>query len=234
MKNCLVVLSLFLLPMQPVVAEFSATVLWYLEHEPGVEPYEVRYIASENFLRSDDGRDDSDFLLFNRRTRQIYNVVSEDKSILQLDGVGVLPSQPESLSIQISQSIDKKMPKIADNQLLSVSLNAADTECATAVVVPNYLSDARKILQEFSIAVAVSQARTLSNTPNEYQTACFLAKYIYSADFQLEKGIVLNERDAQGRVRELSRFEQNTMLKDELLQLPKGFQVYQMTGDKEQ
>ena len=43
-----------------------AAVLYFVEQEPGVEPYRTRMIVTAGFLRMDEGQDSQDFLLFDR------------------------------------------------------------------------------------------------------------------------------------------------------------------------
>ena len=49
----------------------TGTVLWYLEQEAGIQPYKVRYLVTEQFMRSDEGGSEGGFALFNRKTRQL-------------------------------------------------------------------------------------------------------------------------------------------------------------------
>ncbi len=50
------------------------------ESEPGLDPYLSRYLLSEDFLRLDDGSDRSDFILFDRQTREIHSFNHEDRT----------------------------------------------------------------------------------------------------------------------------------------------------------
>ena len=67
--------GLAMLLSRPLAAESTGTVLWYLEQEAGGEPYQVRYIVTDEFLRSDEGDDEGSFVLLDRAQRRIYNVV---------------------------------------------------------------------------------------------------------------------------------------------------------------
>ncbi len=40
-----------------------AAVLYFVEHEPGAEPYRTRMIVTAGFVRMDGGADSEDFLL---------------------------------------------------------------------------------------------------------------------------------------------------------------------------
>jgi len=66
----------------------KGAVLWYAEQEAGIEPYKVRYIVSQDFMRSDEGIDEGGFVLLDRAQRQIYSVVPQNRTILHIDGRG--------------------------------------------------------------------------------------------------------------------------------------------------
>ena len=61
-----------------------AAVLYFVEHEPGAEPYRTRMIVTAGFLRMDGGADSEDFLLFDRADGTIYSVSSGDQQILAI------------------------------------------------------------------------------------------------------------------------------------------------------
>ena len=79
----------------------SATILWYAEQEPGVDPYRMRYLVTPDFLRSDDGVDSENFLLFDRKRKTIYSVVGENRTILQIDGGVETYAAPQELAMRV-------------------------------------------------------------------------------------------------------------------------------------
>jgi len=208
-------------------AETRATIVWYTEHEPGIEPYRVRYIVTAAFMRSDDGQDDGDFLLFNRNIKYIYNVVNEDESVLKINGNSRAPQKPEGLSIDIHQHVDSAAPLVNGASPLEVELVAGGSLCRSALVAPGFLEPVRVALQEYSQALAVQQRRTLEHTPVVYQTPCFLSRYLYASDFALAQGMVLADWGSKGRHRELTDYQTDVPVSDALFVLPKGFTRYQ-------
>jgi len=206
-------------------AEITATVVWFQEQEAGIEPYPVRYIVTPDYMRSDDGQDAGDFLLFDRRQRRIYSVVNSNRSVLEIDGGGAPPEKPQTLQFSVRQRADDKAPNIAGVSPLQVELVAGDEVCRTALVAPGFLEPVRAALQEFSLALAVQQVRTLERTPVDMQTPCFLARYLYATDFHHARGMLLADWNNTGERREITGYESGVPVSDKLFVVPKGFKV---------
>ncbi|HED19903.1 MAG TPA: hypothetical protein ENI74_10445 [Gammaproteobacteria bacterium] len=226
------IFSLLLLTTGAVHAEVTGSVLWYLEQEPGIEPYKVRYLVTENFMRSDEGDGEGGFALFNRSTRQIYSVDPEVRTVLSIDGQGKTPKTPRRLDISIKQHVDSEFPRIAGKVPVTVELNAGGELCDSAVVIPGFPGPARAAFQEFARSLAIQQKRTLANTPSEYQTPCFLSRYIYAGDFYLQQGVPLLEWDGKGKRRELINFQIGVGLDEHLFELPEGFETIRAGGQQ--
>jgi len=226
------IFSLLLFVTGAVYAEVTGTVLWYLEQEEGIEPYKVRYLVTENFMRSDEGGGEGGFALFDRRTRQVYSVDPEARTVLSINGQGEFPKAPRGLDISIKQHIDPEFPRVADTVPVTVELNAGGELCNSAVVIPGFPGPARAAFQEFSRSLAIQQKRTLANTPSEYQTPCFLSRYLYAGDFYLQQGVPLLEWDGKGKRRELIDFQVGVGLDEHLFELPEGFETIRV-GDQQ-
>ena len=226
MKSALSALLGFLLVVSAAAAAGAGeqgVVLWYAEQEAGIEAYKVRYIVSRDFLRSDEGNDEGEFVLLDRAERQIYSVVPQNRTILHIDGKGQLAQVPPGLAIEVKRSADEKAPKVAGVAPVTLELVASNELCYSAVVVPGHLEQARAAFQEFAQALSVQQSRTLAATPQEYQTPCFLSRYLYATDFHLRQGIPLVDWSPQGQRRELLNYQTGVDLDGQLFELPEGF-----------
>ena len=231
MKFTLSALSGLLLVIYTAVnAGEKGTVLWYAEQEAGIEPYKVRYIVSREFMRSDEGSDEGGFVLLDRAEQQIYSVVPQNRTILHIDGRGELPPVPPQLSIEIKRSADEKAPKLAGEVPVTLELVANQELCYSAIIVPGHLEQARAALREFAQALSIQQSRTLAATPQEYQTPCFLSRYLYATDFHLKQGIPLVDWSQQGHRRELIDYQTGVELDDGLFELPDGFATIEASG----
>jgi len=217
--------SVLLLATGGVYAEVTGTVLWYLEQEAGIEPYKVRYLVTEKFMRTDEGDGEGGFALFDRSTRQVYSVVPENRTVISIDGQGKLPEIPQRLNVSIKQHVDPEFPRVADKVPVTVKLTAGGELCYSAVVVPGFPGPAQAAFQEFARSLAVQQNRALANTPEQYQTPCFLSRYLYAADFHLQQGIPLLEWDGKGERRELIDYQFGVGLDEHLFELPEGFET---------
>jgi hypothetical protein len=213
------------------VADTMATIVWYSEQEPGIEPYGVRYIITPEYMRSDDGQPGNDFLLFDRRQRKIYSVAADNRTVLEVDGNGKPPQKPDDLAITVRQHVDQKAPQVDGKPPLEVELLAANQNCHSALVVADFLEPARAALQEYNRALAVQQLRTLDHTPGALQTPCFLARYLYAGDFALQKGIVLADWNSKGERRELTGYETAIPVADSLFILPADFRRISAAAD---
>ncbi len=220
--------GLFMIFPGLVAAEATGTVLWYLEQEAGSEPYRVRYLVTADFMRSDDGNDGNDFVLLDRRRRQIYNVVPETATVLTIDGKGAAPQAPDRLTIEVQESLDPQAPQLEGKQPLTLVLRAGGDVCQSAVVVPGLLDDVRAAFREFAQVLAVQQARTLGSMPQEFQTPCFLARDVYAGDFHLGAGLPVLEWSDKGKRRELLEYQRNVPLAATLFVVPDDLRGYEV------
>jgi hypothetical protein len=182
-------------------------------------------------MRSDEGEDGGDFLLFDRRQRQIYSVVIGNRSVLQIDGKAEVPQMPDGLAVEIRRRTDQKAPMIEGKSPLEIELLAAGELCRSAVVAPGFLEPVRAALQEYGRALAIQQLRTLDNTPATYQTPCFLSRYLYAVDFHLEHGMLLAEWSSSGERRELTAYETDVPVAEALFLVPEDFAVLRAGGN---
>lgn len=212
-------------------ADVTGTVLWYLHQEPGTEPYRVRYLVTRDYLRSDEGNERDGFVLLDRRSKQIYNVVPETRSVLQIDGKGSVPETPAELSIEVRESIDPQAPKLEGQSAVTLELLADRQLCYSAVVVPGLLDDVWPAFGEFQRVLAVQQQRTILHTPDELRTSCFMANYLYATDFHLDRGIPLIEWGERQDRRELLSYDVDVELQDALFELPANYSVQRAPGN---
>ena len=157
-------LGLLLVASAAAGAGEKGVVLWYAEQEAGIEPYKVRYIVSRDFLRSDEGSDEGEFVLLDRAERQIYSVVTQNRTILHIDGRGQLAQVPPGLAIEIKRSADEKAPKVGGAAPVTLELVARKELCYSAVVVPGHLEQARLIPFD-GIQAGVAGMQLAKDTP---------------------------------------------------------------------
>lgn len=208
------------------IAETRATVLWYMEQEAGNEPWEVRYIITKDYLRSDQGDDSVDFVLLDRNKKQIYNVVEESQTILNIDGQGVVGKRPADLSIEVLRSHDDKAPTLEGKEATTLELRAGGEVCYSSVVVAGLLDDERDAFKGFSDVLAVQQQRSTANTPAHYVTPCFLARYLYTPGFDVAEGLPVITWGPDGSQRQMLRYQRDVFVDDALFVLPEGYEHF--------
>lgn len=210
-------------PCATAQSDPAATIVWYSEQEPGIDPYPVRYVITTDYMRSDDGQAGDDFLLFDRRQRTIYSVTADTRTVIEIDGNGKAPQKPDELSISVREQVAAKAPTIHGQQPLELHLVAAGQDCHSALVVADFLEPVRAALQEYTQALAVQQLRTRDHTPADLQTPCFLARYLYVGDYALARGMILADWDSAGTRRELTAYETNVPVAESLFVVPGDF-----------
>lgn len=223
-KFCL----LFLLPLTALASE-STLVLWYVVNEPGFEPYRVRYLISDDFLRSDDGQAGDDFVLLSRKEMKVYNIVHDTESILEIKGGANLPKTPASFSADETVQIAKDAPAIAGKSAKEYQLTVDKKACFRAMVLPGLYMDAAKAFQQFAVVLATQQFRSLEHTPDDMISTCFIARAIYMAGNHSETGLPVIEWDDEGFSRQLVDYSEET-IPAELFDLPEKYSRYTPGG----
>ncbi|MDT8385910.1 MAG: hypothetical protein RQ736_00210 [Thiogranum sp.] len=222
----------FLVMPEAARADVEATVVWYMEQEPGTEQFKVRYIVTPEYLRSDEGGDGEGFVLLDRKEKQIYNVVPGTGTVLEINGDGELPSPPASLSIEVQESIDRNAPRLEGHHALTLELSANGTPCRSAIVVPGLLENVSEALAEFQQVLAVQQARMLGNTPEELKTPCYLANTVFATDYHVGRGIPLMEWRTGALSRELLEYKRGVKMPESLFEMPEDYRRFSPPADQ--
>jgi hypothetical protein len=207
-------------------AQATVTLLNYLEQEAGVEPYPLRVLVNEHFLRFDDGYDASDFMLMERGTQTIYSVNHEDQSILIISDYPAAGTVPAAIVLTEVREADTAAPEIAGKQPLFIGFLANDTVCYHAVVVPGLLEQARAALAEYATVLGNRQSSDMASVPEEMQTPCFLSRYVYAPARHLQHGLPISEWDEAGYRRTLVDFREGEKVAAGLFTLPDGYESF--------
>lgn len=173
------------------------TELRYMDQEPGSQPYLTRILVTEKFMRVDNGRDDGDFVLFDRQTGGVSNVLHEEKILMRMIKKPLPPSRPGTYTIE-----EKLIP--VRQGTLRVQVVANDKICSETVSVKSLFPDAARALAEYKSALAYTQLQTYRNTPDEIRQTCDLVHHVWETDRALAHGLPIEERDYAGRIRNYS------------------------------
>lgn len=210
---------------EQVDEQVTVTLLLWQEEEPGIAPYPTRMLVTPDYLRSDDGRADSDYLLFDRKTGQLFNVAHDDQSVLVIDAAPLSPDagpRPE-LDIELSAATDA--PRIDGRTAQYFRARHQGQLCSQATVVPGLLSDENAMLRVQRAVLAGRQYRDLHKTPEEYRTPCFLAAYVYAIDAPLAAGFPIQESIEGGMKRVLLDYRREQRVPASLFTVPQDYRL---------
>jgi hypothetical protein len=208
----------------PEAAQVTGVALFYVEKEPGGEPNNVSMFINENFIRIDDQALPSDFILFDRKKRTIYNVISADKSVFAIDArpVTVAPPMPIDYTHEKQESA---VGAQSDAKSYHYKFSANGKACYNVVVAENFLPDVVAALKEFREVLAGEHARSIDNIPPDQLDACDLGLNIFYATRHLDYGFPVREWDVNGYSKFLREAQRNITIDPEALKLPAAYKV---------
>lgn len=232
-----VVVLLLLLSMQApslIASEagepVKASLLWYEEQERGTDIYPVRVLVTDDYLRIDDGDDNSSFILLERGTQTIYSVSHEEQSILKMEHHPPAVSLPDDIKLTEDVQTDAKAPTVDGKQPRHVKLMANGAVCYEVVTVHGLLEKAVTALVEYERALGARQLNNLQDVPEEMRTPCFLSRYAYAPERHYLQGLPIQEWDETGYRRALVNFSAGDSVSRTLFDVPASYQLYHI-GD---
>ena len=189
------------------------TVVRYVDRDPGDPPYPTRLLVTADFLRMDGGEDGGDFVLLDRRRREVVNVMRE-AGVAMVFGRGTLPARPAGWKSRLESEAGapgtRRFRLIVDGVVCSEGV-------AAAAAVP----DAARAMAELKAVLAATQYRVWKDAPAELQHDCDLANEVWDSGATLELGLPLEAREFGGRTRRFEG-ESSEPLRPELFRVPDG------------
>lgn len=196
--------------------------LRYQDSEDGAPAYQTRILVTDRYLRMDDGHDDGDFVLFDRKTGKVSNVLHERKMLMAMHDAK-LPQNP-AYSYRVEQKVTPVRAGTVRVQVL-----ADGKLCSETVAVSSLYPDAARALAEYKAALAYTQWTTYRNTPAELRQDCDLVHHVWQTGMALSQGLPIEERDYAGRVRQYVSGE-TRKLRPELFVLPANYESLELPG----
>jgi hypothetical protein len=189
------------------------TVVRYVDQDPGDAPYPTRILVTPDFLRMDGGEDGGDFVLLDRKQRQVINVMRDTK-LAMVFTAGVLPPKPQGwnpgLDVQAGAPGTRRFSLVLDGVVCSEGV-------AAAAAAP----DAARAMAELKTVLAATQYRVWQDSPRDLQHDCDLANQVWESGATLSLGLPLEEREFTGRTRRFES-ESNEPVRPELFRVPDG------------
>lgn len=200
-----------------------ATVLYFVEYEPGADPYRTRMIVTAGFLRMDGGADDVNFLLFDRADGTIYSVTGGDRQILVIPPRPMDAKPPVSLKNEVA-SDSAAFPAVGTYKVSHFELRTNGKRCYELYAAADLMPEVVAALRQYRTVLAGQQAKTLPFTPAGMQSPCGLANNIFSPTRHLEHGFPVRLVDMTGRTIELVDYNTEFRASAAMLHLPGDYQ----------
>ena len=199
------------------------TVLYYRDQDPGTPSYLTRILVTPKFLRVDEGRDQADFVLLDRKTGILTNVLHDSKTNMRIR------TRPLPAEARPSWQADERVEEVHPGTR-RISLAVHGKVCTQTVAAEKLRPEATKALAEYKAALAWTQYQTYINTPEELRQDCDLVQYVWETDRALRYGLPIEEREYAGRTRQLER-QGRERIKPGLFKLPAGYTVTYATKE---
>lgn len=209
----------------------KGTLLILMERNEGAEPFTTRVFVNEGYLHMSDTRSLADYMVFNRKEQTIYNVTSEDKTILVIRNKPINIESPITLDYQEESQASGAIPKVNGKQATHYKFTANGEHCYDAVVMPSdFMPDVLAAMREFREVLAGEHATTVLHTPKDLLNACDLSLNVFHPSKHMDHGLPIREWDRHGYQRFLKDYRENIPAAEGTFDLPKDFKRYSI-GD---
>lgn len=210
-----------------MAVETEVTILMFQDQDSQNEPpYMTRVLLSKGYMRLDDGDDDGDFALFDRKDGAIYSISHDEKRTLLITLQPVLVVPPKPLRHEIKELDSKGVPDIGGQKVAKYSLFTNGKLCSEIYAVEGYYEDAVKALSNFSKSLAGQHAKAIGFIPGDIASDCDMANNIFVPDRHLSKGFPVRQKDFSGRSRQLATIKEKVKVDSGIFELPEGYQKF--------
>jgi len=201
----------------------STAFLTFSESEPDGEPYPVRMLVTEKFLRIEDGDGKAGYILFDRAARIIYSVNHEARTLLVLQAQSVKPDLPRKFEHRVERDA-ATFPAVDGKTVTHYRLVTNGEHCFDVYAADGLLPQALAALREYHEALAFEQAAMQASVPATFQSACDLADYVFLPARHLAHGFPVRQVNRAGVMRQLTDFKTGVPVEPKLFELPKDYQ----------
>ncbi len=207
-------------------ADLNSTMLLYQAQEPGVGSYPSRILITEQAVRMDDGDNEADYLVFDRKRLLISSVSHGDQTVFEIPSREIAQKPPVALKRRSEAVAVKDVPEVGGKPPQQHRLYVNGALCYSVVAVPGLLDDAVAALSEFRRVLAGEHAKALPHMPADVQEPCDLALNTFHPGWQLQFGLPIREWDELGNGQLLMDFKESFPVDASLFELPKGYRHY--------
>lgn len=221
---------LLLSPSVNASESVAAVKLIYQELEQGIEPYVLTYTVTSDYVRIEDEADDSGYIIYDIKKNSIYSVNHYDQAILVIPEYPLKDYKPD-FNVDIEYEHFKDAPSISGKKVYSYRVKAITDKtsetCMEIQLVPGLLPHVASSLQGFQQIMSGQQLITLSQTPEEFRTPCYLLDQIYNKGEYYSKGLPIHEWHSNERMRQLLNYEQ-VEVNSSIFKIPEEYRQYSL------
>ena len=204
----------------------KSTVVIYQESETGIKPYFTRYIVNQYFMRIDDGKPDTGYVLLDRKKNIIYSVSVENESILVIKFAPITIKKPPNLvSKLISKNVAENL-KLEGVPALEHEIRVNGKLCiknmSVSGVLPNYVA----ALKQYKAILAGQHASNLFKTPVNMRKNCFMAYNIFEHGLYTAKGLIVRSWNDNGKQSILRDYKKDQKAAAGLFSLPEKYSKF--------
>lgn len=168
------------------------TEILYDDREADGTAYVSRILVAGERLRMDYGRDEEDFILYDRPARAVYLVSHAARRVMEIPAGKARVKTPKGWRVKLDTQTS------AGQHLTQARLN--DKLCAEFKNA-DLLPEAARLLADFRQALAANQAAAWEATPEEMRDGCLWLMDVKEAGVEYRRGLLLALRQADGRSR---------------------------------
>lgn len=172
----------------------NMTELDYLDQDPGTAAYPTRILVNEKFMRMDSGKDAGDFILMDRPSGTIYNVIRSEENIYRYD------PHPLTLAKPTPWKIQEQVKQLRGNTR-KFTLGVNGKSCMELTATDKLLPEVASALATYRQTLSSIEGRTWQRTPAELRDECDLVQHVFEIRRTLQYGLPIEELYANGRSR---------------------------------
>ncbi len=188
------------LMLLPAISSATMLQVVYQDQEPGSLPYLSRYIITPEYVRIDQGKDQDDFLILDRKKQEIFEVQHDQRAVLTIAAEKVdLHKAPRLPVTQIDTPTPARGKGASERQVL-----LKPAVCARVISVPQH-PEVADVLREFRQILVAAQWRTWQATPNDERQTCDLQLQVLQPGQEYAAGMPLEMHYANGLSRVLQQ-----------------------------
>ncbi len=209
------------------VAPAAAILIEFVEREENIDPYRTRVIVTRDFMRFDDGEGSEDFVLFDRRSRLIFSVNAEDRSVMIVEPQNRPVEPPIPLQVE-ARNLGPMKGAPAINGVVPVHHQVVvnGEVCYDTVSVAGLMEDVVAALREFRLVLASDAMLTANTIPADVRDPCSLAMTTFAPNRELAFGFPIQEWGRNGYARTLVDYREDYEPEPGLFAIPSDYRRF--------